>query len=71
MFALHLTEKKYHDEAGLILYRAELYQEALDAFLKSSNWQMFTNICLKLKLQKNDYLEKLRILIGRNTHIFL
>ncbi len=64
LFAAHLGDKKYYEEAGLVLFRAELYEKSLEAFLKSLNWQMYINVCLKLKLQPSIYLNKLNNMIG-------
>ncbi len=64
MFAAHLVEKKYYEEAGLILVRANLLEDALDLFLKSSNWQMYINVCLKLNIASIKLVEKLNVMIG-------
>ncbi|RNA26145.1 elongator complex 1 [Brachionus plicatilis] len=65
LFANHLTEKKYYEEAGLILTRAEQYEQASELFLKSASWEMFINVCLKLKLPSHLYSEKLTLIIEK------
>jgi hypothetical protein len=65
LFANHLAEKKYYEEAGMILLRANLLDEALDMFYKSLNWQMYVNVCIKLNLQKSAFIDKLNAMIGK------
>lgn len=65
LFASHLVEKKYYEEAGLILVRANLLEDALELFLKSSNWQMYINVCLKLNFTSIKLFEKLNVMIGK------
>jgi elongator complex protein 1 len=67
LFADHLNTKKYYDEAGIILTRAQFYQEALDSFLKSLNYQMYINVCFKLKLSPSLLTQKLTLLIGKKS----
>jgi hypothetical protein len=64
-----LCKKKYYQEAGLVLYRANLYEESLEAFEKASDWKMFLSALslISNSAQKsNKYLENI---IG--THLKL
>ena len=64
MFSTHLSGKKYYEEAGLVLFRASLYEEAMEVFLKGSNWQMYINALMKLKITGNEFIRQLNNLIG-------
>lgn len=64
LFATHLAGKKYYEEAGLVLFRANLYEEAMDMFLKDSNWQMYINCVMKLKITGTDFIQQINNLIG-------
>lgn len=65
LFAHHLTEKKYYEEAGLILARAEQYEQASEQFLKSASWEMFINVCLRMRLSSHLYTENLNLIIEK------
>ena len=58
-FACYLSNKKYYQEAGLILLRAKLYQEALEAFEKSNDWRMYLSVCSQLCLKPNELKQKI------------
>jgi hypothetical protein len=64
LFAKHLSEKKYFEEAGLILFRANLLEDSLDLFLKAGKWDMFSNACLKLSKKSFDLTGKLKLILG-------
>lgn len=65
LFANHLTDKKYYEEAGLILTRAGEYEKASELFLKSTSWEMFLNVCLKSNFSSHLYSEKLNLIIDK------
>ena len=70
LFAAHLSVKKYYEEAGFVLFRANLYEDSLDIFLKASNWQMYINALIKLKKTGTDFQESLNHLIGNHFFLF-
>lgn len=55
------------------MVRAEQFEESIELFLKSANWQMFINVCLKLKYSSGVYLDKLNSMIEKlkieNKHL--
>jgi hypothetical protein len=63
-----LSGKKYYEEAGLVLFRANLYDESLDLFIKASNWQMYINALLKLKKTGTEFIEQINQLIGNKVN---
>lgn len=64
-FAAHLLEKKYYEEAALVFYRANCLIESMDTFLKSSNWEMYINVCIKINITGNDFLQRLNTIIEK------
>ncbi len=60
-----MAGKKYYEEAGLVLFRANLYDESLDLFIKASNWQMYINALLKLKKTGPEFIEQINQLVGK------
>jgi hypothetical protein len=53
-FADYLANKKYYQEAGLILLRAKLYKEALEVFDKSNDWRMYLSVSSQLGLKQSE-----------------
>jgi hypothetical protein len=53
-FADYLANKKYYQEAGLILLRAKLHKEALEVFDKSNDWRMYLSVSSQLGLKQNE-----------------
>ena len=49
----------------MVLFRAKLFEESLEAFLQSNNWEMYINVCIKLNINGTQFLEKLNVLVEK------
>lgn len=60
----YLCNKKYYQEAGLVLLRAQLLEESLEAFEKSMDWKMYLSVCSQLKVPNTQLVDKYNRIIG-------